>query len=75
MSIDPETHNLPFLLDLAAEPVPSLASLDQLALDLNAFSVVVRYPSHVVLEEADAKDALGAVEDTKWSCYADSDVY
>ena len=61
----PNTHDLPFLLDLAAAPAPSLASLDQLALDLNDFSVVVRYPSHIPLEEADAKDALEAVEAIK----------
>lgn len=61
----PKTHDLSFLLDLAAEPVPSLASLDELALDLNAFSVVVRYPSHIPLDEGDAKDALEAVEAMK----------
>jgi hypothetical protein len=36
-----------------------------MALDLNDFSVVVRYPSHIPLEEADAKDALVAVEAVK----------
>jgi HEPN domain-containing protein len=61
----PKTHDLPVLLDLAAEPVPSLAVLDQPALDLNAFSVLVRYPSHIPLEKADAKDALEAVEAMK----------
>jgi HEPN domain-containing protein len=58
----PKTHDLPFLLDLAVESVPSLGSLDQLALDLNDFSVLVRYPSHIPLEETDATDALKAVE-------------
>ena len=61
----PKTHDLPFLLDLAAVPVPTLAILDQLALDLNDFSVVVRYPSHIPLEEADANDALEAIEALK----------
>jgi len=61
----PKTHDLPYLLDLVTLPVPSLAFLDQLALDLNDFSVVVRYPSHIPLEEADAKAAVEAVEVVK----------
>jgi hypothetical protein len=54
----PKTHDLPYLLDLTIVPVPSLAILDQMVLDLNDFSVVVRYPSLIPLEEADAKDAI-----------------
>jgi len=29
--------------------------------DLNDFSVLIRYPSHIALEEADATEALQAV--------------
>jgi HEPN domain-containing protein len=58
----PRTHDLPQLLDLVAVLCPALASLEDLALELNDFSVVVRYPAHIPLENKDAMKALKAVE-------------
>jgi HEPN domain-containing protein len=57
----PRTHDLPQLLDQAVVLFPSLASFEDMMVDLNEFSVVVRYPSHVQLEELDAIEALRAV--------------
>lgn len=56
------THDFPQLLDLAVVLFPSLASIEAMMLDLNEFSVMVRYPSHVQLEESDAIEALKAVK-------------
>lgn len=58
----PRTHDLLELLDLVTVLFPSIASLEPNLLGLNDFAVVVRYPSHVPLEEQDALDALKAVE-------------
>lgn len=58
----PKTHDLLVLLDLAV-PIDSVfASFEMQAMDLNDFSVIVRYPAHVLLEEADATKALADTE-------------
>ena len=54
----PRTHDLLELLDLIVSLAPNAASLESMLLNLNDFSVVVRYPSHVSLEEQDAIKAL-----------------
>jgi len=58
----PRTHDLLELLDLVVSLAPEVASLEPMLLNLNDFSVVVRYPSHVSLEEQDAIKALEAVK-------------
>lgn len=57
----PRTHDLLELLDMVVNFAPDAASLESMLLNLNDFSVVVRYPSHVSLEEQDAIKALEAV--------------
>lgn len=57
----PRTHDLLELLDLIVSLAPDAASLESMLLNLNDFSVVVRYPSHVSLEEQDAIKALEGV--------------
>ncbi|MDA8410084.1 MAG: HEPN domain-containing protein [Treponema sp.] len=54
----PRSHDLLVLLDLVASVAPAMASLESILLRLNDFSVVVRYPAHVPLEESDAMQAL-----------------
>ena len=61
----PRTHDLLELLDIAIVLSPSVASLETKLLGLNDFAVVVRYPSHVPLEEQDAILALDAVKDIR----------
>ncbi|MEI8096307.1 MAG: HEPN domain-containing protein [Spirochaetales bacterium] len=58
----PKTHDLLVLLDLAIPIDSVIASLEMQATDLNDFSVIVRYPAHVLLEEADATKALADTE-------------
>ena len=61
----PRTHDLLELLDLIVAGQPSIDSLESSLLSLNDFAVVVRYPSHVHLEEQDAIQALEAVKEVR----------
>ncbi|MEI6388899.1 MAG: HEPN domain-containing protein [Spirochaetota bacterium] len=61
----PRTHDLLELLDLVLVLAPSVASLEPRLLSLNDFAVVVRYPSHVPLEEQDAIKAIAAVREAR----------
>jgi len=54
----PKTHDLLVLLDLVRATDPKFGSLESPLADLNDFSVVVRYPAHLTLDETDAKKAL-----------------
>ena len=58
----PRIHDLLELLDLVVALSPAFASLEPHLLGLNDFAVVVRYPSHVPLEEQDAMKALEATQ-------------
>lgn len=58
----PRTHDLLELFDLIVSLAPEAASLEPMLLNINDFSVVVRYPSHISLEEQDAIKALEAVD-------------
>ncbi len=61
----PRTHDLLELLDLVLVLAPSVASLEPRLLSLNDFAVVVRYPSHVPLEEQDVIKAIAAVREAR----------
>jgi len=61
----PRTHDLLELLDLVLAVPLSIASLESRLLGLNDFAVVVRYPSHVPLEEQDVVQALEAVREVR----------
>ncbi|MEI8096472.1 MAG: HEPN domain-containing protein [Spirochaetales bacterium] len=61
----PKTHDLLVLLDLVCEVDPKFKILEAPLTDLNDFSVVVRYPAHVMLEEMDATKALADAESVK----------
>lgn len=55
----------PLPLDLIVAFAPGSAFLEPMLLSLNDFSVVVRYPSHVPLEEQEAIRALEAVKEIR----------
>ncbi len=57
----PRTHDLLELMDMVSELNPDIGKLEMILLSLNDYSVIVRYPTHITLEERDAVEALDAV--------------